>query len=183
MIQFLFLLFSNIGFAYYGLDLNTFYFSDSFNNGTTNAANKMIWSAALLLDTSKSKRLYVGWNIVSASATDSGSTTTTFSSTDMGPKILWVPSKNGNLTVEASYNLIVKGAYSSGGAATASQWSGSSIYASLGYLPEISESLYAGVKLNYYSVAYSKEIVSTTITDVSYSRRWIFPSICLQWRD
>ncbi len=156
------------------LGLNTFYLSEQTTAAATTTATKTIWVFDALFSPAGAKRFFMGWNIMGVSTSDAATTTTTFTSSDMGPKFLWYFTKSGNWSLALSYNLLVTAKYNAG---TDETWTGSSLLVELGYMPDITENFSAGVKLNYYSGSYSKQIISTTTTDVSYKKTLIMPSV------
>ncbi len=158
------------------IGLNTFYLSDQLTTSSTSNSTKTIWALDILFSPAGVKNLLFGWDILGVSVSDATTTTTTFTSSDMGPKFFWYFTKSHNWSLALSYHLISNAKYNPG---TEETWSGTSLFVELGYLPDITENFSAGVKLNYYSASYNKQTISTTTADVAYKRNLIFPSMAL----
>jgi hypothetical protein len=160
------------------LGLNTFYLSEQTTAATTTTATKTIWVFDILFSPAGVKRLLFGWDVLGLSVSDTSTTTTTFATSDMGPKVLWYFTKSENWSLGLSYHLIANAKYNPG---TAETWTGTSLFIELGYLPNITENISAGFKLNYYSGTFPKQTVGTTTSDVSYKRSLIYPSVGLAY--
>lgn len=170
-------------FARLSLMSSVFYAAESSTTATTTSAGRQYYSFDGFANFDSKGQFLGGFHVHQISMTDTATSTTTYSSLDMGPSIMWVPDKKGNFSVYAAYNVSAKGSYQAGGATTTSEWTGTSILGSIGVQPEVGKSIRVGVLLNYYSASYSREIVSESATTVSYSRSWIFPSLVVSWRD
>lgn len=164
-------------------DANVFYYSDTFTLATATSSKRTMYDFSVGMNLTKKGQLVLGWNYASSSfADDDGTTQTTLSVTDMGPKLAYYLDKELVWCIGVSYNLITKGSYSTGGG-SAIEYRGSSIKADLGYLPQISESFYLGLKLNYYKPSLKEEITGqTALAQVSYGRAVIYPSIAISAR-
>ncbi len=165
--------------ASYELGLQAFNYSDNFTTATAATKSETFWQTHLLFTPGTAKRVFLGWSLSGLSTSDATSSTETFSTSDMGPKVLFVLDKNQTWTLGIAYNLVATASYSSG--STSEKWKGTSLHADLSVMPEISEGLYAGFKLNYYSMTYTQATVGTTTSDVSYSRSQIFPTLAIRW--
>lgn len=163
----------------YELGLQAFNYSDNFTVATATTKGETFWQTHLLFTPGTAKRVYLGWSLSGLSTTESGTSTVTFSTSDMGPKVLFALDKNQTWTLGIAYNLVATAAYSSG--STSEKWKGTSLHADLSVMPEVAEGLYAGFKLNYYSMTYTQATVGSTTSDVSYSRSQIFPTLAIRW--
>jgi hypothetical protein len=166
------------------LELNAFYFNDSFiYSDDTKAATRLIWDVMVGLPLSKKGSWVLGWNYGALSfSDDAGDGATTLSISDMGPKVSWAMNRARTLVLGVNYNLITKGRYNPQGG-TASDLRGTSLRAELGYLPQLGESLFLGAKLNYYKASFNEEVTGdTTLSHVTHSRTLIYPSIALTYR-
>lgn len=161
------------------LDVSGIYLSDSLVTPTNRTSSQMYYGLGALLDLKKN--LWVGWNYSGFSQSQTVSTTTTFTSTDMGLGIKWQVGRSKLYNIGAAYNFLAKGVYSDG--TTTENWEGTSFLLSFGVAPEVSERLFLGVSLNYYSATYTKKIVSSVESSASNSKSWIFPmfSISKEW--
>jgi len=164
-------------------DANVFYYSDTFTLATATSSKRTMYDFSVGMNLTKKGQLVLGWNYASSSfADDDGTTQTTLTVTDMGPKLAYYLDKELTWCIAVSYNLITKGSYSTG-SGSATEYRGTSIKADLGYLPQISESFYLGLKLNYYKPTFSEEITGqTALAQVSYGRAVIYPSIAISAR-
>lgn len=163
------------------IDGNVFYFSDSFvYSGTTSTYNRTLWDVSVGMNLSKKGAWVLGWNFDSMSFKDNPGTVTSVSVTDMGPKLSYYIDKARTWSVAFTYDLITKGNYSSG--STTSELRGTAMKFEAGYTPEIWEGVLLGAKLNYYKAAFKEEVVSSSLTKVSYSRTAIYPSFSFIFR-
>lgn len=156
------------------------YFSDSFTTSTTATNSKTYYGLNIIANLDTKERFYGGFHVSQMSFSDTGTTTTTMSSLDMGPMLTWVLSQKNTLSLELGVNVTASGQYVHG--STTETITGMSYYTSLGVMPEFAENWYVGFRLYYYSLTYSKSVVTTTSSDVSYSRALIFPTFSIAWR-
>lgn len=173
-----------IGHGFF-LDLNTIYFSDSFaTTGNTQTNSRLLYDIAVGIDIDNKGRFNIGWNVASLSATDTtGGASTTFTTLDMGPRIGYFISKDQAWSINLGYLLIATGTYKPG-AATEEKLRGATIKVDIGYMPQISDAMYFGLKLNYYAPAFKESLDSagTVITKVTYNRAFMFPSLAFSYR-
>ncbi len=163
----------------YAADLSFFYTSDSATAAADQTRTTTIYSASILLDVNKKERFFIGWNYLSFGTAEAGLVEDTFAQTSMGPSFMYIPTKSKNWSIEFSYHLIMSASTSS---VSGSQWTGTSMLGSVGYMPEMNEGLRVGLKLNYLGSTYAKETIATTVNDISYTRSYIYPSISIQLR-
>lgn len=170
---------SSVSRANMVIDVQATYLSDQFKYATTSNWNLMLYSTSLNFVMNKSKTLFFGWNILSLSQTyNDGSSTNAFTTMDMGPRILWL-SKSGDYQLGISYNLRNTTTYTEGSSQPIAL-RGSSILLELGLLPEISDGVRLGIKLNYYNPTWTETLEgTTTLTQVAYNRATLLPTIAL----
>jgi hypothetical protein len=163
-------------------DLDVFYFSDSMvYNSSTSTYQRTFYDFMLGMPLSSKGTWVLGWNYDSYSFTDNPGTATTLTISDMGPKLLVSLSKDKTVVFGFSYNLITKGSYNPG--TTASELRGTSMRAELGYLPQVTENFFLGVKMNYYKASFTEEVINqTTLSHVTDSRTAIYPSLSMTYR-
>jgi len=180
ILSFVFLLISFVEFSaqagLYG-EFDGTYLSDTFTTTTSTASSRTYYGLNIIANLDSKERFYGGFHVSQMSFSD---TTTTMSSLDMGPMLVWVLSQKNTLSLELGVNVTASGQYVHG--STTEALTGMSYYASMGVMPEIFEDWYVGFRLYYYSMAYSKSVVLTTSTDVSYTRAFIFPTFSISWR-
>ncbi len=183
ILSFVFLLISFVEFSaqagLYG-EFDGTYLSDTFTTSSSTASSRTYYGLNIIANLDSKERFYGGFHVSQMSFTDTTTTTTTMSSLDMGPMLVWVLSPKNTLSLELGANVTASGQYVHG--STTEALTGMSYYASLGVMPEISDNWYVGFRLYYYSMAYSKSVVLTTSTDVSYTRAFIFPTFSISWR-
>lgn len=164
-------------------DLSGLYITDSFTTATSATNSKMYYSLDIFANLDTKKRWMAGFHVDQISFTESptSATTYTLTSLNMGLMGLVLLNRTGSMSLSGGYNLVANGTYSVTGE-SGRTLTGTSIWAAYAVMPEVSENLFVGVKLLYYQVSYSKSTVTTTATDVSYSRTFIAPILGLQYR-
>src|SRR3954471_4749014 len=97
------------------LEANGFLYSDNFTTSTANTTSSRFFDVGLGLSMDSKGYYLVGWNVTieSVSATQSASTTS-YASTQMGPKLTAYLDKDRNWSLGFSYNLVTSATYSSG---------------------------------------------------------------------
>lgn len=164
------------------LDINAFYYSDSFKQSTQETQTRIFGDVMLGLAIDKKGLWVVGWNVGYVSATDQGATTDTYTVTEMGPKFGLFLDKERVYGLWATYNLTVSGTYSPGGG-TAETWRGTSLKVELGVTPALDTEMFAGVKLIYHSETFNESLIgSTNYSQVAYNRAFIYPSLNFSMR-
>lgn len=163
-------------------DLNLFYYSDSTTAATAASSGRTFYDFCLGLGMDKSDQYLVGWNYASYSTTDtSGSTTTTWAMTAMGPKFIIFFDKAKTWRIGAAYNLVTSATYQNG-TSSSETWSGSSYSADLGYQLPLGSSFMFAARVNYIGSSFSSKLVgSSTYSTVSYSKSLIYPSIAFSY--
>lgn len=175
------LLFSAPSAQGFTLDLNAFYMSDTLTVSSDTTSTKIFGDLAAMMSMDRKGRLLLGWSYGYISINESGSTTSEFSLTEMGPKIGYYITKDYLWSVFFVYNLQSTAEYSSG--ATTAEWRGTSMKAEIGFTPAFSETFYAGLKLNYYLASFDEQFVSgTTFSTISNTRTTIYPTVAFIYR-
>jgi hypothetical protein len=178
---FVFLSFAPCFAGIYG-EVNGYYNTDTFVTSSTSSSSKTFYGLDIYANLETKHYLFAGFHVDQVGITDNnGTTTSTFSSQNMGPMFLWLIDKRKIYSLALGYDLVAKGTYDSG--SSNSKLSGTGIFATFAAMPEVAENFYIGIKLNYYSLSYSKSEVGSASSDVSYSRSLIFPSISFAWRN
>ncbi|NJL26096.1 MAG: hypothetical protein HC902_13630 [Calothrix sp. SM1_5_4] len=166
------------------IDVDLFYFSDGFTySSVNNEYKRTIWDVMIGLPLSRKGRWVLGWNYGSLTFSDSpGGTETSLTVSDMGPELSYYLNRDRTLEISFVYNIITKGTYNPGGDST--ELRGTSMRVEVGYLPQITDSLLMGAKLNYYKATFNEEVTGqTTLSQVTHSRTVIYPSFAftLRW--
>lgn len=159
------------------VELNAFYFSQAETTATTSAAANTFLEAALGFRVDRPGQYLVGWGYASHSVTTSGSSTTTYTSTQMGPRFLWMIDKQKTWSLGFAYYLVTTASYSSGGASS-DTWKGTALHVDGGYNLPVGDSFFACLRLNYSAASYAEQLAGgTTYSTISYSKTYIYPSI------
>lgn len=170
-------LFTGLDRAFAHVELNLFYDSDSLSTGTAATSTKMFIDGTVGFEIDRKGMYLVGWNYSLYSTSETSATTTTYASTQMGPRFLVMLDKNKNWSVGLSYNLVTTATYSDG-SGTSEKWKGTGIKADLGYTFALSDSIRFGLRLNYSMTSYVEKLVGDTdYSVISYSRSTMYPSV------
>lgn len=162
-------------------EFNGYLATDSFTTTGSATTSRSFYALDIYANLEKKNRIFAGFHVDQISFSDGdGTTTRTLTGMNMGPMFLVAINKDQTYTLSAGYLLKATGAYNNG--ATSSDLTGTGMFAVLSMMPEFAENWFGGLKLNYYSLSYTKSSVGTTAEDVSYTRTLMFPSIGLAWR-
>jgi len=163
------------------LDTSLFYLSDSFSATSDTTSTRIFGEFAVTINLDKKGQWVIGWSYNYMSITESGSTTSDFGLTEMGPKLGYYLDKDYIWSIFFTYNFQSKADYSSG--SSTAEWRGTSMKGELGFTPAFGENFNAGVKLNYYITNFNEEFTSgTTFSTISNSRSLIYPTIAFIYR-
>jgi hypothetical protein len=161
------------------LELNTFYSSEGLATASTAGATRMMIEGSVGFGIDKSHKYNVGWAYATHSASDTGSIETTYTSTQMGPRFIYVIDKDKRWSLGLGYYLVTTGTFKTAGGSE-EKWKGTALKVDLGYNFPVSEDFFVGLRLNYSSASYSERLVGDTdYTKVSYTRTAMYPSIYL----
>ena len=126
----------------------------------------------------KQGRFHIGWNYASYSTNLVSGSTTTYSSTQMGPSLVAFINKAHNWRVGFSYNLVTNASYKITGGTTET-WTGTGLSADIGYQFYFFEKVMVGCKFNYSNTSYTTKLIGSTQSSISYNESLIYPSIGL----
>jgi hypothetical protein len=158
-------------------ELNVFYTSEASSSGSTVNRGRTFIEGTLGFRVDKAGQYLVGWGFASHSVADSAASSETYSSTQMGPRFLWMIDKSKNWSVGLAYYIVTTGSYSAGGGSSES-WKGTALHADFGYNLPLDDRLFFSVRYNYSSATYTERLVdSTAYSAVSYSKTFIYPSL------
>lgn len=162
-------------------ELGLFYFTDDLSSTSDFSIARTIYDFAVLMTSTGRQMIGIGWGYAGVSSTEGSTTTTTYTSTETGPKFSYLFGREQNWYLGLAYNLLAKAQYSDG--TNEAEWRGTSIKAEFGYLPKVSGRLNAGVKLNYHQATYSEQITnSTTLTQETNTKSMIYPTFSMVWK-
>lgn len=163
------------------LDANTFYLSDSLTTASDSTSTSLFWDFAVTINLDKRGQWVIGWAYSSMSISQTGTVTSEFSLTEMGPKVGYYVDKSKVWSVFLTYNFQSIANYSD--SSTTAEWRGTSLKGEFGFTPAFTEAFHAGVKLNYYQASFSEQFVSgTTFSTISNKRSIIYPTVAFIYR-
>lgn len=162
-------------------EFNGYFATDTFTTSSAAQYNKTFYALDLYANLENKHYLFAGFHVDQVAMTENnGTTTLTLTSMNMGPMFLWLMDKRKIFSLALGYNLVAKGSYNDG--SSTAELVGTGLWSTLGAMPEIGENFYLGLKLNYYSLNYSRSIVGSASSDVAYTRTLVFPSVGFAWR-
>lgn len=181
---FIFCFLSSVNLWALSVDANLFYFSDSLESTSENTSTDTFYDVAVTINLDKRGRFFTGWSYGSLTSDRGDSGVPSITITDMGPIFGWHINRDNNWVLVAVYNLISTADFTEASSATNEEWRGSSYKVSFGYKGYVVEEMFqAGLYLNYYGSSFSESVSSgTTLSNVSYSKSAIYPSILLSYR-
>ncbi len=166
------------------VDLNAFYFSDTFAYETNSSYKRTFYDGSLNLALTRRGDVTLGWSYGRYSLSDTvNDETSELSITEMGPKVGWFFNRSLTWGVFFTYGLVVKGDYSPGGGAESVEFRGTSMKAELAYLPMIGAQTHLGVKIVYAKFSFKEEVSGgTELEGVGHGRTLIYPSLSFIYR-
>lgn len=170
------LLLADQAFATY-IDFNYLNFSDQFIATTTNQNTRSIYDLNLGFEATNNKQVVLALSIGSSKISDVvGSTSTSFSTSDLGIKFLFFWSKNRTWSSSLIYNFTSNAKYNDGTNGEVAL-RGTSIKADIGYNFWLGDYTAIGLKFYYYVPSFSESVTNNYITNVSFKRTLIYPNI------
>lgn len=159
-------------------ELNVFYFSEGLTTDASTTGTRMFIDASVGAELGRKNNYLVGWNYTMHSTSDAGTATTTYSSTQMGPRFVYIIDSARQWSVGLGYYLVTSGTYDSGGGGTAPKWKGSALKFDFGYSFPVADSLFMGLRFNYSQASYVEQITGeTTFATIAYSKTSMYPSL------
>ncbi len=166
------------------IELNANFATDAFTTAAEQKTARQFYLLGLLGDVHTGDRTstYVGWGVISAGAKDTSASGTeqTFSSLDTGPLFRMGFGNRGTYSLSALYALVAKGKLDSG--ARSEALTGSSYLIKFAIEPEVADKVCVGFAMNYYAASFSKSVMNSVESDVSYKIQRTFPSISFSYR-
>ncbi len=163
-------------------DFNLFYFSKTLTIDSAETGSQMFGDLAFSLELSKKNAVYLGWSYGFRSTSDASTTTTTISASEMGPKFGMFFDKDMTWGAFVTYNLVATSTYAPGGG-TEQTWRGSTIKAEIGWAPQVTDNMFIGVRLNYYTATFTERIQNVTdYAQVSIPRTLMYPAFFFAYR-
>lgn len=176
LLSFLLTTFISMSALSFSFEIDAFYFSDSFTNSSTESHTKTLYDLGAYLSLDKGGEVLLGWNYSNQSISDSTASTTSYTLTEMGPKMAYYFDKDKYWGMFLTYNLTATAKYNTGSTV---ELRGNSYKVSFSYTPEIDddEVYFLGLKLNYSVASYTESVSGSTLNTISYSRTQIYPSL------
>lgn len=164
-------------------ELNGLFSTDVFTTATAATYSKTYYALDIYANLENKNRFYAGFHVDQVAATEEGTpgSQVTLTSLNMGPMAMWVIDRRKTFSLSAGYNFLANGSLTVTGSPAATL-TGTSLWTSLGVMPEVAENLFVGFRLTYYSLSYAKSTVASATADVSYTRVMMFPTFGLAWR-
>jgi hypothetical protein len=117
--------------------------------GTAASANRLFIEGSLGFAVDSHKKYNIGWNYSTQSTSDvANGKTATYSSSQMGPRFLIFLDRNNAWSLGFGYYLVSKASYDDGNGNSAT-WKGTAYKVDIGYNFPVTESLLAGIRMNY----------------------------------
>jgi hypothetical protein len=164
------------------VELSAMYLSDTLNPGTTTTSTTRMYidgSIGFMID--KRGQYLAGWGYSMHSTSNGADNTTTYSSTQMGPRFLIYLDRDLTYVLGLAYLLVSSASYSDG-AGTDETWKGTVIRADFGYAFAISPTLQLIGRFNYSMASYVEKLVGGTTYSTDASKQTaMYPSIALNW--
>lgn len=161
-------------------ELSAFYFSTAETASQNTAVNYMNYDLAIGFSVDKSGQYLVGWgygNHTASERSSGASAASTYNSTHMGPRFLWMIGKEKAWSLGFGYYLVTQASSKAAGGSTET-WKGTTMLADLGYNVPVADNMFAAIRLNYSLASFNEKLVDgSTFSKVSYNRTLIYPSL------
>lgn len=161
------------------VEFNGFYTSEGLTvTGGNSADSRTYFEGALGFSIDKASRYLVGWGYASFSNSDQapGGGTTTYTSTQMGPRFVYNIDKQKHWSAAFAYYIVSNANYTKANS-SAEEWKGTALKFDLGYNFEISTQFMFGLRMNYSSASYTDKYVGSSWTETSMTKTSIYPSV------
>ena len=167
--------------ALIGLDYILFTDKNTVESNTSASSSKSMYLFNVQFAINSKKSLRIGWALYSVTTVDEvNNQKSNYTTQDMGPSIRYEFGHAGLYYVNFVYGIQVKTTYDSG--STSQTWLGTNYLTQFGVSPEISDSFSVNFAFNYFSGAATTKVVTTTQTDVSYSKAFMTPTVGLTYK-
>lgn len=164
-----------------GLDYILFTDANTVEATTSTKSSKTLYSINLQFAINQKKSVFLGWALYNvATKDDVNQQQSNYATQDMGPSLRYIFGRRGLYFLNVVYGVQTKTAYDSGG--TSENWLGTNTLLQLGVSPEVSENFFVNFSFNYFNGAAKTKVVSSTQTDVSYSKAFMTPTVGMSYR-
>lgn len=156
-------------------EINGFYLSKNQSTSQEVKSTDMYYEATLGYQIDKAKKFKVGWSYLGVQDKIAGALETKYTSTHMGPKLLYSFDKEHRWVVGVSYLLSSQSKVTE--SLTDYTYKGSSIKGDLGYQFLVSEWAMLSLRLNYLQSSWTERLdASDTYTKTSHKKTLMWPS-------
>ena len=160
------------------IELNGFYTGESLSTTSSSSDSRVFFEGALGFTIDKAGHYLAGWGYASFTNNDTfAGSSTTYTSTQMGPRFMYVFDKDKKWSFAAAYYLVTSANFSPSGGGAEEKWKGTAFKLDFGYNFPLSESFFIGLRMNYDSASYTEKFIGSAYTAVSYTKTSIYPSI------
>jgi hypothetical protein len=157
------------------IEINLFYDSDALSTPSSASDTKTYYEACLGFGIDSKGRYLVGWDYSSFSKTDSGTTSSTYTSTQMGPRFIFMFGKDKQWSLGVGYYLVTTGDYNASN--TDKQLTGTAFKVDAGYNFPMTDDFMLGIRLNYSAATYTSQLVGGSYSGISDTVNLIYPSV------
>jgi len=161
-------------------ELSAFYFSTAETAGQNSGVNYLNYDLSLGFSIDRAGQYLVGWgygNHTASERSSGASSASSYNSTHMGPRFLWMIGKEKNWSLGFGYYLVTQASSNPSGGSTET-WKGTTMVADVGYNVPIADKMFVAVRLNYSLASFTERLTDgTTFAKVSYNRTFIYPSL------
>lgn len=159
------------------LDFNGLYFDDSLKATNTSSTSRMIGDFSLALNLNQDASFLLGGNVSSLNTHDVYSgTLRDWNSFDYGIKFIAFLDSLHHWGIGLTYNLVANATYKE--ANNTYRWRGTSMQVSFGFNPIVVNTMYFGLRVNYYYAMYNESSMDgITYINENNQRSFLYPSI------
>jgi len=159
-------------------ELGFLYLTDALSSTNNSTQSKTLYDFSILM-TSEGKHAFgIGWTYAGVSTSDETSTSTTYGSTETGPKFSYLFGRDKNWYLGLIYNFTATAKFKD--ANGEAEWRGTSYKAEFGFMPRITTKFSVGIKFNYHSANYNEQVTnSTTLTKTTNTKTMIYPTLSM----
>lgn len=160
------------------VDINTTMLTDQYQGSSNSSISRTMYDASVGFAVDKKNTVLLSFAFGSVATSDSTSSTATYTGTDMGIRITYLPTRSKSWTIATTYNFQSRASYNSG--TTTTEQRGTSLKFDIGYNYWLGEYFAICGRINYYQATLTEEITnSTSLATVAYSRTQLYPGIGL----
>jgi hypothetical protein len=162
------------------IDLNMFYFGDTFDSNADAKSTTMFIEGSIGFAVDKKQNYLIGWNYSMMNVSRTTTTTAKYASTQMGPRFIWRIGKSKNWSLGLGYYLLTDATDDGTGAEV--EWEGTTMKIDFGYAFEVGDALHLGLRGNYSASTYKEQLTAAgAYSEINFKRTHMYPSVYLLW--